>query len=63
MKAVIYHADGEIARRYPIDTYKNLCLGLRENLKSFNIPLIHITLTGHEGWAMKIIILKATQKK
>lgn len=50
MKAVIYHADGRIAAQYPKDTYKNICLGLKENLKSFGIPLIHLTTKGHEGW-------------
>ena len=50
MKAVIYHADASIAGKFPKDTYKNITLGLKENLRSFNIPLIHITLTGHEGW-------------
>lgn len=50
MKAVIYHADGQIAAQYPKDTYKNICLGLKENLNSFGIPLVHLTITGHEGW-------------
>jgi hypothetical protein len=50
MKAVIYHADTYLADKFPKDTYKQLTLGLKENLKTFNIPLIHITVTGHEGW-------------
>jgi hypothetical protein len=50
MKAVIYHADTFLADKFPKDTYKNITLGLKENLNSFNIPLIHITTTGHEGW-------------
>ena len=49
MKAVLFHADvgydwhGE-------GIYKDLVKGLRENLKEFDIPLIHLTITGHEGW-------------
>jgi hypothetical protein len=50
MKAVIYHADTYLADKFPKDTYKQLTLGLKKNLKTFNIPLIHITVTGHEGW-------------
>jgi len=50
MKAVIYHADAEIADTFPKDTYKKITLGLKENLNSFNIPLIHITTKGHDGW-------------
>ena len=50
MKAVIYHADGPIAATYPAGTYKRLFEILKQNLKKFNIPLIHITLVGHEGW-------------
>lgn len=50
MKAVIYHADGKLAKRYPKDTYKTICKGLKDNLNSLGIPLIHITVEGHEGW-------------
>jgi hypothetical protein len=50
MKAVIYHADSAVAKNYPPDTYKNLFALLKSNLKKFNIPLIHLTLNGHEGW-------------
>jgi hypothetical protein len=50
MKAVVYHADGPIAKNFPKDTYKTLFKILKENLKTFDIPLIHITLHGHEGW-------------
>jgi len=50
MKAVVYHADGPIAEKFPKDTYKTLFKILKENLKTFGIPLVHITLEGHEGW-------------
>jgi hypothetical protein len=50
MKAVIYHADCRIAKRYKPGIYKDLILGLKENLKSFNIPLIHLTLHGFEAY-------------
>jgi hypothetical protein len=49
MKAVIYHADGPIAKNYPVGTYDELILGLKENCNKFNIPLIHITLAGFKG--------------
>ena len=50
MKAVVYHADGPIAENFPKDTYKTLFKIFKENVKTFNIPLVHITLQGHEGW-------------
>lgn len=50
MKAVIYYADcPRISSKFPIGIYENLIKGLRENLNKFNIPLIHITLTGNTG--------------
>jgi hypothetical protein len=50
MKAVIYHADSFIADRFPKNIYKHLVEKLKENLHTFNIELIHLTLDGHEGW-------------
>jgi hypothetical protein len=50
MKVVVYHADGPIAENFPKGTYKTLFKIFKENLKTFNIPLVHITLQGHEGW-------------
>lgn len=50
MKAVVYHADGKIAEKFPKDTYKTICKGLKDNLNSLGIPLIHLTIEGHEGW-------------
>jgi hypothetical protein len=50
MKAVVYHADSTIAKSYPQNTYKNLFTLLKSNLKKFNIPLIHLTINGYEGW-------------
>lgn len=50
MKAVIYHTDAKIAGKFPKGTYKNITLGLKDNLRSFDIPLVHITLNGYEGW-------------
>jgi hypothetical protein len=59
MKAVVYHADAKIAERYPKDTYKNLLLGLRKNCNDFNIPLVHITINGFEGYGDENIYVDA----
>lgn len=59
MKAVIYHADAKIAEKYPKDTYRNLLLGLRENLKTFNIPMVHITINGFTGYGDENIYVDA----
>lgn len=50
MKAVIYHADGPVAKDFPPGTYENIFRGFRENLATFGIPTIHLTLEGHPGW-------------
>lgn len=50
MKAVIYHADGPIAKNFPEGTYENLFRGFKENLAQFDISTIHLTLEGHPGW-------------
>ena len=50
MKAVIYHADGPIAKNFPEGLYENIFKGFRENLAEFGIPTIHLTLEGHPGW-------------
>lgn len=50
MKAVVYYADcPRISFKFPKGLYEELMLGLRNNLKKHNIPLIHITLEGHPG--------------
>lgn len=50
MKAVIYYAAcPRISNKFPIGVYEDLIIGLKENLKKFDIPLIHITLTGNIG--------------
>jgi hypothetical protein len=50
MKAVVYYAYcPRISYRFPIGLYEDLMVGLRENLNSHGVPLIHITLEGHEG--------------
>jgi hypothetical protein len=48
MKAVIYHAEG-IFNWHGDGIYLDLIKGLKENLKKFGIPLIHVTTTGHPG--------------
>jgi hypothetical protein len=48
MKAVLYHAEAHDWHGKGI--YKDITYGLKENLATFNIPLIHLTVTGHEGW-------------
>ena len=50
MKAVVYHADAAHAENFPKDTYKKLILGLKENCNKFNVPLIHLTIKGFEGY-------------
>lgn len=49
MKAVLYHAETTY-NWHGNGIYKDLVNGLKENLSKFNIPLIHLTLTGHNGW-------------
>lgn len=50
MKAVIFHADGHYGERHGLGIYKDLTLGLKKNCEEYNIELIHLTVTGHEGW-------------
>ena len=50
MKAVIYHADGPIAKEYPEGLYKSIFLDFKEDAAKHNISTVHLTLTGHEGW-------------
>ncbi len=50
MKVVIYHADASIAEKFPSGLYKKLFEGFKENLKQFKLPLVHLTVKGHEGW-------------
>lgn len=50
MKAVIYHADGPVAKNFPAGLYENIFKGAKENLATFGIPTIHLTLEGHPGW-------------
>jgi hypothetical protein len=53
MKAVVYHADGPIAEKFPKGTYRKLFYGLHMNLNEMGIELIHLTTMGHEGWGDK----------
>lgn len=46
LKAVIYHADAFRAK-FP---YDKLIAGMKENLNSYGIPLIHLTLHGFPGY-------------
>ncbi len=50
MKAVLYHADARFGERHGKGIYKHLIEELRKNLHLFNVQLIHVTVTGHEGW-------------
>lgn len=50
MKVVVFHADGPKADSFAKGLYKDLFVGLRENVNSFGFPLIHLTLKGFEGW-------------
>lgn len=47
----MYHADAmKSLNNIPAGTYKKITLDLKKNLNEFNIPLIHLTLNGFEGW-------------
>jgi len=50
MKAVLYHADAHFGLRHGKGIYKHLVEELKKNLHSFGVSLIHVTVTGHEGW-------------
>jgi hypothetical protein len=50
MKAVIYHADAKPLWNAPKDLYKKLFSGFVDNAHQHNIKVIHLTLSGHEGW-------------
>lgn len=50
MKAVLYHADARFGLRHGEGIYKDLVEGLKQSLHTFGVPLIHVTLKGHEGW-------------
>ena len=59
MKAVVYHTDASIAEKFPKDTYKDLLNHLRKNCNDFNIPLVHITVNGFEGYGNENIYVDA----
>jgi hypothetical protein len=50
MKAVIYHADGPIAKNFPQGLYETLFRGFRENAAQHGLSTVHLTLEGHPGW-------------
>lgn len=52
MKAVIYYADcPRVSRKFTRENiYPDLIKGLRNNLNTHGVQLIHITLNGHEGY-------------
>lgn len=50
MKVVIYHADGCVAEKFRPGMYKDLTRILKKNVNEFDLDLIHLTTTGHEGW-------------
>jgi hypothetical protein len=50
MKAVIYHADAHRARKWSHFSYEGLIKGMKENLNSYGIELIHLTLDGFPGY-------------
>lgn len=49
MKAVIYHADARRAEKWKAFPYDKLILGMKENLNSYGIELIYLTLEGQPG--------------
>lgn len=50
MKAVIYHADARRAEKYKAFPYDKLISGMKENLNSYGIELIYLTLEGRPGY-------------
>ena len=59
MKAVVYHTDGPIAKKFPPGLYQGLFAKLKENLNSFGIDLVHITCKGHPGWGNENFYIEA----
>jgi len=59
MKAVVYHADASIAKKFPEGAYKKLLLELRKNCNKFDIPLVHITINGFESYGDENIFVDA----
>jgi hypothetical protein len=49
VKAVVYHADATYVGGKQWD-YKKLFEGFRKNCAKFGIPVVHLTVKGHEGW-------------
>ena len=49
MKAVIYHADVARAEKWKVFPYDKLILGMKDNLNSYGIELIYLTLEGQPG--------------
>ena len=49
MKAVIYHAPAKIAEKFPPLTYEKLIHGLKINVNSHGMPLVHLTVIGNRG--------------
>jgi hypothetical protein len=49
VKAVVYHAEAKYVGGKQWD-YKALFAGFRKNCAAFGIPVVHLTVTGHEGW-------------
>ena len=49
MKAVIYHADAARAEKWKVFPYDTLILGMKDNLNSYGIELIYLTLEGQPG--------------
>ena len=49
MKAVIYHADAARAEKWKVFPYDKLILGMKDNLNSYGIELIYLTLEGLPG--------------
>ena len=49
MKAVIYHADAAGVEKWKVFPYDKLILGMKDNLNSYGIELIYLTLEGQPG--------------
>jgi len=59
MKAVIYHADGPMAKNYPPGLYENIFRGFVRNAHDFGMEVIHLTVDGHPNWGDTSFSIKA----
>lgn len=50
IKAVVFYAEADFGKKFADGLYQHLIEELKKNLHTFNIPLIHLTVSGQEGY-------------